>query len=64
MMSTIFIIIGLAFGVSFIFICICVGINYFHTDDDFEIEDAVINEILTRNHNKSIEIVPENMVDV
>ena len=56
MASTIFIIIGLAFGFSFIFICICVGINYFHTDDAFEIEDAVINEILTRNQTKLVEI--------
>lgn len=63
MMSTIFIIIGLAFGFSFIFLCICAGINYYHTDD-FEIEDAVINEILTRNSRKSIEIVSENMIEV
>ena len=56
MVSTIFIIIGLAFGFSFIFFGICIGINYFHSDDAFEVEDAVINEILTRNQNKLVEI--------
>ena len=50
-------IIGLCFGFSLIFICIGIGINYCSYNDfeiEIEIEDAVINEILTRNETKPL----------
>lgn len=61
--STFILIFGVVFCFTCIFLCICAGINYYHTDN-FEVEDAVINEILTRNSRKSIEFVSENMVEI